>query len=105
MGILLEPRRNAARGARRLDEIEPEWFRRVDVMSLDMPDGRHSVLGQVGLAIDALDEWSRRRSQFDHDPVYHGFKIDEAQETSDAEVAVRWAALHYAWLREVWKRL
>jgi hypothetical protein len=74
MGILLEARRKAARGARRLDEIEPEWFRRVDVTSLDMRDGRHSVLGQGGLTIDA-------------------------------EVAVRWAALHYAWLREVCKRL
>lgn len=44
---LVPPRERAARGATRLDEARPDWFRDVDPDALDLNSTENCVLGQL----------------------------------------------------------
>lgn len=53
MTSLEDLRENVARGATWLDSARPGWQWDIDPASLDLGDGQHCVLGQVGQAIVA----------------------------------------------------
>lgn len=100
-------RRRAARGAAYLDDVDPGWYRRLDLEALTLDDGRSCVLGQLhgtfrqGLGRARLFKpGSAPRASLS--PVAYGFHCVRA---GDEEAERRdYALLDRAWTTEVRRR-
>lgn len=94
-------RERVQRGATYLDDVDPEWYRRVDSETLELGDGRHCILGQLhgefrlGLGRSHLITMSSA-PRASLSPVSYGFKGVEG-------VPESWQARDYELLNEAWK--
>ena len=94
-------RERVQRGAEYLDDVDPEWYRRVDSETLELDDGRHCVLGQLhgefrlGLGRSHLITMSSA-PRASLSPVSYGFKCVE-------NVPDEWQAYDYDLLNDAWK--
>jgi len=94
-------RKRVQRGADYLDNVDPDWYRRVDSETLELDDGRHCVLGQLhgefrlGLGRSHLITMSSA-PRASLSPVAYGFKCVE-------NVPDEWQAYDYDLLNEAWK--
>jgi hypothetical protein len=94
-------RKRVQRGAAYLDDVDPEWYRRVDSETLELGDGRHCILGQMhgefrlGLGRSRLISMSSA-PRASLSPVAYGFKCVE-------NVPEEWQAYDYELLNEAWK--
>jgi hypothetical protein len=94
-------RERVQRGAEYLDDVDPEWHRRVDSETLELGDGRHCILGQLhgefrlGLGRSHLITMSSA-PRASLSPVAYGFKCVE-------NVPDAWQAYDYELLNEAWK--
>jgi hypothetical protein len=94
-------RERVRRGAEYLDDVDPEWHRRVDSETLELGDGRHCILGQLhgefrlGLGRSHLITMSSA-PRASLSPVAYGFKCVE-------NVPDAWQAYDYELLNEAWK--
>lgn len=94
-------RQRVARGAAYLDEVDPDWWRRLDAAVLELSHGQHCVLGQLhggfgqGLSRAAvLNMGSAPRASLS--PVALGFLCVQG-------VAADWQARDYALLNAAWQ--
>jgi hypothetical protein len=94
-------RERVQRGAEYLDDVDPEWYRRVDSETLELGDGQHCILGQMhgefrlGLGrSDLINMSSAPRASLS--PVAYGFKCVE-------NVPEEWQDYDYELLNEAWK--
>lgn len=100
-------RERVARGAAYLDDIDPEWYRRVDAETLELDDGRHCVLGQLhgefrlGLGRSHLISLSSA-PRASLSPTAYGFKCVEG--VPDAWQRRDYALLDEAWMEAVRRR-
>lgn len=94
-------RERVDRGATYLDEVDPEWYRRVDSDTLELGDGQHCILGQLhgefrlGLGRSHLITMSSA-PRASLSPVHYGFKCVEG-------VSDEWQARDYDLLNAAWK--
>jgi hypothetical protein len=94
-------RERVQRGATYLDNIDPEWYRRVDAETLALGDGRHCILGQLhgefrlGLGRSQLLTMSSA-PRASLSPVAHGFKCVEG-------VPEPWQDRDYELLNDAWR--
>lgn len=93
-------RTRVQRGAAYLDDIDPEWYRRVDAETLELSSGSSCVLGQLhgdfrrGLSRSQLINMSSA-PRASLSPVSYGFKCvhgvsDEVQEQDYAHLSRAW---------------
>jgi hypothetical protein len=107
------PAERAARGAARMDEKRPGWFRRADVLSLQMGSLCRCVIGQeykigAGDSHDRYKDFGKAARDLLGDDytqtnadLYYGFDYDPKDwPTADAF----FEALRDAWVREITKR-
>lgn len=94
-------RERVQRGATYLDEVDPDWYRRVDSDTLELEDGKHCILGQLhgefrlGLGRSHLITMSSA-PRTSLSPVNYGFKCVEG-------VSDEWQARDYKLLNAAWK--
>lgn len=95
-------RERVQRGAEYLDNVDPEWHRRVDSETLELGDGRHCILGQLhgefrlGLGrSDLITLSSAPRTSLS--PVAYGFKCVE-------NVPEAWQDYDYDLLNAAWRQ-
>lgn len=94
-------RERVQRGATYLDDVDPEWYRRVDAETLALGDGRHCILGQLhgefrlGLGRSQLLTMSSA-PRASLSPVAYGFKCVEG-------VPEPWQARDYELLNDAWR--
>jgi hypothetical protein len=94
-------RERVRRGAAYLDDVDPEWYRRVDAETLELGDGRHCILGQLhgefrlGLGRSHLISMSSA-PRASLSPVAYGFKCVEG-------VPEPWQARDYELLNDAWR--
>lgn len=93
-------RERVERGANYLDEVDPEWYRRVDAETLELEHRDHCVLGQLhgefrlGLGRSNLISLSSA-PRASLSPTAYGFKCVEG-------VSDEWQQRDYALLDEAW---
>lgn len=98
---LRNARERVQRGASYLDDVDPEWYRRVDAETLELADGKHCVLGQLhgefrlGLGRSHLITMSSA-PRASLSPVSYGFKCVEG-------VSDEWQDRDYDLLNTAWK--
>ena len=97
----------AARGAAYLDEVDPGWYRQVDVRTMELGDASCCVLGQlhgdfrIGLSRSRLlSMGSAPRANLS--PVHFGFLCVSHPDPAWQEQDYRY--LNRAWQQEVWHR-
>lgn len=94
-------RNRVQRGAEYLDNVDPEWYRRVNPETLELGDGRHCILGQLhgefrlGLGRSHLINMSSA-PRASLSPASYGFKCIEG-------VPDEWKARDYAFLNDAWQ--
>jgi len=95
-------RERVQRGAEYLDDMDPEWYRRVDAESLELGNGRHCILGQLhgefrlGLGRSHLITLSSA-PRASLSPVAYGFKCVD-------DVPDAWRTYDYELLNEAWRQ-
>jgi hypothetical protein len=100
-------RERVRRGATYLDDVDPEWYRRVDAETLELADGRHCVLGQLhgefrlGLGRSQLISLSSA-PRASLSPVAYGFKC--VDDVPDAWQERDYHLLNAAWTEAVRRR-
>lgn len=93
-------RERVDRGATYLDEVDPEWYQRVDAETLELGDGEQCVLGQMhgefrlGLGRSHLISMSSA-PRASLSPVAYGFKCVEG-------VPDEWQSYDYDLLNAAW---
>lgn len=94
-------RERVKRGASYLDEVDPNWYQRVNSETLELGDGQHCILGQLhgefqlGLGRSQLITMSSA-PRASLSPVSYGFKCVEG-------VPEPWQARDYELLNEAWR--
>ncbi len=108
-----DPVQAAARGARFLDEREPEWFQAIDLKTLYLNNCHESVLGQLFGSLNQSNPFEYGIALFELDedadaPASLGFEVaDEAYGQKDGQrksIQMLWAALTSAWRAEIERR-
>ena len=83
-------------GAKLLDSVDPDWYKKVKITTLDMSNGNVCVLGQLyddyyeGLLKIIPHKGSSTESSVDRFATKYGFQLESADDPAYPELTGQW---------------